>query len=101
MNDATGVTVAVPVTGGGVRAGGYSPGVSVPVRGAGVRTGGIAPTVIIGPAVLYVIGVEPGYHLYADHDDFVATGVEIALALAVLFVGARLVAVRFLGQSSF
>jgi hypothetical protein len=33
--------------------------------------------------VLYVIEVPPDYHLPADHDDFVATGTEIALALAV------------------
>jgi hypothetical protein len=33
--------------------------------------------------VLYVIEVPPDYHLPADHDDFVATGTEIALAVFV------------------
>jgi hypothetical protein len=95
MND---VTVAVPVAAGGAKTGGVSPSVSVPVPPAVARAGGIAPTAIIGPAVLYVIELAPDYHRPADHDDFVATGTEIALALAALFVGARLVRVRFLGR---
>lgn len=45
--------------------------------------------------MLYVIEV-PDYHLPADHDDFVATGTEIPLALAFLFVGAKFVSVRLL-----
>jgi hypothetical protein len=70
------------------------------VPAAVARTGAIAPAVIIGPAVLYVIEVPSNYHLPADHDDFVATETEIPLALAVLFVGARRVAVRFLRSRS-
>jgi hypothetical protein len=55
-----------------------------------------APTVIIGSplVVLAYVVAQPCPHLAAHHDDPIAYGTEVALAVVVLFVGWRLVAGR-------
>jgi hypothetical protein len=63
-----------------------------------------APTVLVAPAVVlaYALvrppGEHDGYHLAADHDDLIVYGTELAVVLALIFVGGRLVAGRLLGS---
>lgn len=87
-------SVSVPVPAGGGTAGGVPPTPSIAVPAGGAVASGTAPipTFIVASAVLYVIGAEPAYHLPADHHDPIAYGVEVGLAVAVLFVGGKLVA---------
>lgn len=65
---------------------------------AGVTVGTDA-VVVLGPivggpsTVAYVVAA-PHYHLPAKHDDPIMLGTEVGLALAVLFVGWKLVACR-------
>jgi hypothetical protein len=46
--------------------------------------------------VVYAIGTHDGYHVAADHHDLVAYGTELALVVALVFVGAKLVGARLL-----
>jgi hypothetical protein len=56
-----------------------------------------APAALIGPAVLaYAVVTHDGYHLASDHHDLIAYGTELALVVALIFVGGRLVAGRLL-----
>ena len=41
-------------------------------------------------------GIHDGYHVASDHHDLIAYGTELALVLAFVFVGAKLVAARLL-----
>jgi hypothetical protein len=83
------------VTPGGAKVGGFAPSASVPVSPGGVTAGGIAPVAHI-VSVVYVIGTHDGYHIAADHDDLIAYGTELALVIALVFVGAKLVVARLL-----
>ena len=83
------------VTPGDARAGGVAPSASVPVSPGGARAGGVGPIGIV--AVAYVIGTQQdGYHLVADHKDLIVYGTELAVVLALVFVGAKLVGARLL-----
>jgi hypothetical protein len=54
-----------------------------------------APMIVPGPAAVLVYAVvEPHYHLPSRHDDLVALGTEVGLALVVIFVAGKLVACR-------
>jgi hypothetical protein len=53
--------------------------------------------VIPGGVLLAYVVAQPHYHLPAKHDDPIMLGSEVALVLAVLFVGWRLVGGRLLG----
>jgi hypothetical protein len=86
-------TVRETVTPGGVTAGGFAPTASVPVSPGGVTVGGIAPLIA---SIVYLIGTHDGYHVAADHHDLVAYGTELALVIALVFVGAKLVVARLL-----
>lgn len=46
--------------------------------------------------IVYAIGTHDGYHVAADHHDLVAYGTELALVVALVFVGAKLVGARLL-----
>ncbi len=83
------------VTPGGASAGGLAPSASVPVSRAGVTAGGVAPFALI-VSVVYAVGTHDGYHVAADHHDLVAYGTELALVVALVFVGAKLVGARLL-----
>jgi hypothetical protein len=81
-------------------AGGFSStvAVSVPAGGA-VASGVAAATAVVGPsAILMYYAVPPPHpHLPADHDDLIATSVELTVVVVFLFVAFRLVRVRILG----
>jgi hypothetical protein len=57
---------------------------AMPIRAVG------GATVVIA----YAVVTHDGWHLAADHHDLIAYGTELALVVALLFVGGRIVAGR-------
>lgn len=52
--------------------------------------------IIVGPSTVAYVLVEQPYHLPAKHDDPVMLGSEVVLAVALVFLGCKLVAGRLL-----
>jgi hypothetical protein len=50
--------------------------------------------IVAGPSTVAYVVAHPHYHLPARHDDPIMLSSEVGLALAVIFVGWRLVACR-------
>ena len=61
-----------------------------------IGSAGAATFVVLGPtAILAYEAIPPPHpHLPADHDDPLAVGVELGVAVAAVFVGFKLVAGR-------
>ena len=84
--------VVTPV---GARAGGFAPSASVPASPGGATASGIGPIALL-VSVVYAIGTHDGYHVAADPHDLIAYGTRLALVVALVFVGAKLVLARLL-----
>jgi hypothetical protein len=87
----------ISVSGGGSF---QATGIKNAFASAATSGGGIFTAVGQPGAYLVIALVDDHYHLLTDHHDLVAAGTEIALAVAFLFVGGRMVLVRLLGARS-
>ena len=95
MSATPGITVVAPAA----TAVASAPSATVSAKAGTLAAGAVAsapaPRVIVAGVVLaYAVVTHGGYHLAADHHDLIAYGSELALVLALIFVGGRIVAGR-------